>query len=667
MRIRRLKILGVAMGLSLLAALVGVVFYLLPRNVAPSANRIADFVVLNNAKFWVDDHAAAAALFRFPSRDDENEHLRFIAIDEGSLDAPPHGLGAWPWPRSRHGQLLQRLARAGAKVVTFDVLFLEPASDPAQDTAFAAGLRAQPTVLGFTIDTTRGGVFSLLGPPPSLADNARALGFTTVDNPGGWLVGQFLTMRPADGRTYPSLAAATTETYTGAAIEPIDAWHGKFGTHEVPLDGEGQITMLPFVTHEYVDQQDTSGLSSRAGAARLTIPFVQIVSYADALRMDDASLRSFVHGNVVVVGATAQALGDYIVTPNGRYPGVFANLRLMDQLMRGTFVRRVPPALDLVLIVLIPLLIGFVVTQLRAAVGVAIAVGVVVVYSITAVALYGSTLHWMNLIHVDTATILAALSVALYRTITEGADKRVIKEMFGKHVSPELVEVMLAHDDPLKALDLSGKRVKVTVFYSDIRGFTAMSEKMSPEEIYGALNEYFEEMCQIVFKYGGYVDKFIGDCLMAVFAAPNPQPDDAYHAARCAWDQQRKIDEMMVEWTAAGRQAFTVGMGLNTGEVVMGNLGSSDRLNYTVIGDNVNTAARLYNVAKGGQIIISESTYEEVKDRFIVNELTPVSVKGKTLPLRNFEIIAPLEPGEPNTSTILDPENLPEATVADAH
>jgi adenylate cyclase len=289
------------------------------------------------------------------------------------------------------------------------------------------------------------------------------------------------------------------------------------------------------------------------------------------------------------------------------------------------------------------------------------------VYSIFAVLAYGVTLHWVNLVHVDASIALAALFVALYRTVTEGADKRVITEMFGKHVSPAIVEHMLAHDDPLKALDLSGKRVKVTIFYSDIRGFTAMSEKMSPEEIYGALNEYFEEMCRIVFQYGGFVDKFIGDCLMAVFSAPNPQPDDAYNAVRSAWEQQQKILTMMTEWAAQGRPIFTVGMGLNTGEVVMGNLGSADRLNYTVIGDNVNTAARLYNVAKGGQTIISESTYEEVKDCFVVNELTPVFVKGKALPLRNFEIVGLLEPGQKNSSTLLDPDNLPQATVAADH
>jgi adenylate cyclase len=378
-------------------------------------------------------------------------------------------------------------------------------------------------------------------------------------------------------------------------------------------------------------------------------------------------MKEFAQGNIIVIGATAQAEGDYILTPSGRFPGVFSNVRLMYQLLEGAFIRRVPPWLDIALIIIMPLVIGFIVTQLPATLGVGLAVGIAAVYACFAVGLYLYTLHWINLIHVSGAIVLSALFVALYRTITEGADKRVIREMFGKHVSPALVDQMLNHDDPLKALDLSGKRAKVTIFYTDIRGFTAMSEKMTPEQIYGQLNEYFEEMCKIVFAHGGYVDKFIGDCLMAVFSAPDPRPNDALEATMCALEQQEKIVAMMAEWGAAGRQIFTVGMGLNTGEVVMGNLGSSDRLNYTVIGDNVNTAARLYNVAKGGQIIISESTYNEVKDHFIVNELTPVSVKGKVLPLRNFEILARLAPGQENTSHILDPENLPKAMVAADH
>jgi len=673
MRIRRLRILGVATVLSLLAALAGIVCYLLPADFAPSVNRVADFVIVNEARRSVADLPLGEWL-HFPDRDRENEHLRLIAIDEASMNPPTDkaspGLGQFPWNRSIYGTALKRLHRAGAKVVVFDVVFFEPSPNPSDDAAFAAGMRQQPTILPEAVTTTEGGIAYKEVPPPVLASAARGIGTSSVGTPGGLVLGQALIFTATDQRgrvvdRYPSLAAEAVGVYFNAPVESIDAWKGRIGNRIVPLDGDYELLMIPFQRLQIVDIG--TGPGSRAGTSVNIAAFTQPVPFAQFLTFDDATLRSFANGNVVVIGSSAQALGDFINTPFGRFSGVFANMRMMDQLMRGDYVARNAPWVDIALIILAALLVGFAVTQLRAVVGVAVALATVIVYSAAVVAAYAYTLHWTDLIHVDAAIVLAALFVALYRTVTEGADKRVITEMFGKHVSPAIVAQMLSHDDPLKALNLSGKRVKVTIFYSDIRGFTAMSEKMSPEEIYGALNEYFEEMCQIVFQYGGYVDKFIGDCLMAVFSAPNPQPEDAYHAVRSAWEQQQKILTMMTEWAAQGRPIFTVGMGLNTGEVVMGNLGSSDRLNYTVIGDNVNTAARLYNVAKGGQTIISESTYNEVKDRFIVNELTPVFVKGKVLPLRNFEVVGLPEPGQGNPSTLLDPENMPQATVAADH
>jgi class 3 adenylate cyclase len=671
-KIRRLRIFGTAMLLSVLAAAIGVTLYFLPPTFA-SLNTIGDFVAINDALFAVRDQAWLSKLAHLPDNDPPNDSIRLITIDEASLKDPKDGgLGRIPIPRTAIGDLLQKLAKGGAKVAAFDLEFFEHTRDPKEDDAFKAGLKAQATVLGMTVDVTSGGVMSFEMPPPDIRSLAH-LGSTTVDNPGGWLVGQpyVITATTRDGKVtvYPSLALATASKALGVDYAPVDDWSARLGNYRVPLDGNGKLLMLPFNVSEHVDQESTNGLSTRAGTANLSMPAIQMVSIIDALKFDPDTMKAFAKDAVIVVGYTAQAAGDFILTPNGRYPGVFSNVRLMDQLMSHRFIRRVQPWIDVVLIIVLALAIGFIVTQLKATLGVALAVGVAIIYTAFAVGLYAYTLHWIDLIHVDGAIILSALFVALYRTITEGADKRVIKEMFGKHVSPALVERMLSHDDPLKALDLSGKRAKVTIFYSDIRGFTAMSENMTPEQIYGQLNEYFEEMCKIVFEHGGYVDKFIGDCLMAVFSAPDPRPGniDAIEAVESAFRQQERIIEMMTQWKADGRQLFTVGMGLNTGEVVMGNLGSSDRLNYTVIGDNVNTAARLYNVAKGGQTIISEATYNEVKDHFIVNELTPVFVKGKVLPLRNFELMARLKPGEPNTSTLLDPENMPEAYTADAH
>jgi len=671
-KVRRLRIFGTAMLLSALGAAIGIVLYFAPPNFA-SVSTIGDFVAINDALFAVRDMPWLAKLVRLPDTDIPNDSIRLVTIDEATLLDPPQGLGRIPIPRTYIGNLLRMLAKGGAKIVAFDLEFFEHTRDPKEDASFEDGLRRQATVLGMTVDVTQGGIMSFEQPPPDIARLVH-LGSTTVDNPGGWLVGQPYVVTSTDQTThkttvYPSLALAVASYWLGAGYAPIDPWHARLGKTIVPLDGSGKLLMLPFNVSEHVDQAETNGLATRAGTADLSMPAIQEVSMVDALKFDPDTMKAFANGEVIVVGYTAQAAGDFILTPNGRYPGVFSNVRLMDQLLSSRFITRLQPWIDIVLIVVMALLIGFIVTQLKATLGVGLAVGIALVYTAFAVGLYAYTLHWIDLIHVDGAIILSALFVALYRTITEGADKRVIREMFGKHVSPALVDRMLSHDDPLKSLDLSGKRAKVTIFYSDIRGFTAMSEKMTPEQIYGQLNEYFEEMCKLVFEHGGYVDKFIGDCLMAIFSAPDPRPGniDAVEAVESAMRQQEKILEMMAEWSKQGRQIFTVGMGLNTDEVVMGNLGSSDRLNYTVIGDGVNTAARLYNVAKGGQTIISEHTYNEVKDHFIVNELTPVMVKGKVLPLRNFELVARLKPGEPNTSKLLDPENLPAAHTADAH
>jgi adenylate cyclase len=215
----------------------------------------------------------------------------------------------------------------------------------------------------------------------------------------------------------------------------------------------------------------------------------------------------------------------------------------------------------------------------------------------------------------------------------------MVTDMFGMHVSPAVVKEILKAEDAKASLGLQGTRVRVTIFYSDIRGFTSMSETMTPEEIYAQLNEYFDAMCNLIFKYGCYVDKFIGDCIMAVFSAPFQTPDDAKNAVISAFEQQQMILKLSQDWIAQGKHPFTVGMGINTGDVVMGNLGASSRMNYTVIGDNVNVAARLYNVAKGGEIVISETTYQEVKDVVEVVEMEPVMVKGKTDPIRIYNVV----------------------------
>jgi adenylate cyclase len=317
---------------------------------------------------------------------------------------------------------------------------------------------------------------------------------------------------------------------------------------------------------------------------------------------------------------------------------MYFHARIIDQLLRGMYVTPAPDILNLALLVLLPLALMALVMRLRPIVAIPLAAIAIAAYVELAIALFVYRLYWLDVLHVAAAMFLTALAVIAYRAIGEAAQKRAVTAAFGLHVSPGIVAEVLKHEGGASDA-LAGKRAKVTIFYSDIRGFTAMSEKLTPEAVYDQLNEYFEAMCEVIFKYGGYVDKFIGDCIMAVFSAPNPTPDDAKKAVEAALDQQEIIELLAQRWREAGKPPLSVGMGINTGYVVMGNLGSQKRMNYTVIGDDVNIAARLYNVAKGGQIIISESTYDEVKGYFEFNELEPVTVKGKSAPLRTFEVL----------------------------
>src|ERR1700681_433997 len=312
MRIRRLRILGVAMALSASAALVGAGLYLLPTKVATSANRIADFVLLNEAKSWIDGNAAVAGAFRFPDRDDENDQLRLVAIDDPSMNAPNDprnpGLGQFPWHRAVYGTLLRRLHAAGAKLVTFDIDFVEPSADPADDAAFAAGMRLQPTILGLQLATSSGGVLGVQPPPPRLATAAAGLGSTTVDNPGGWLTGQplIITARDAHGRSsaYPSLAAATAAAFLRTPLVAVDGWHARLGDRTVPLDGEGVMLLLPFKVHELLDIGNggtSGGPTARPGTAVQSAGFFQHFSFVDVLRLDDASMRGLAAGKIVVI------------------------------------------------------------------------------------------------------------------------------------------------------------------------------------------------------------------------------------------------------------------------------------------------------------------------------------------------------------------------------
>ena len=619
MALRLIRKAGIPFVLALVAILLSVIVYRLPLGSLPFANRVADL----NLAWHALENPGSFGLRNTPSFEQPDDGLALIQIDEASLD-PKAGLPPFPFPRSIYGTLLKRLAAAGAKSVVFDIDFLE--ARPGQDEAFAAGARRVPTTIGYVVGTTTAGIAQAELPPPTLLD-AMHIGFTAAESPGGTLIDYPLSITPVGG--VPGGLASSL------ALSAVQAAGHHINVAGVPTLG-GAMLIVPFNANATVN---TISKQERIGSEEFNANFSgSTMSFKDAMSLPINDLRMFAKDRVILVGATAQAEGDFATSFFGEVPGMYFHARVIDSLLRNTYVTPAPDWLNIGLIILLPLLLMAMVLRLRPIVAGPLAIVAVAAYAEIAIAFFVYRLYWLDVIHVAAAMLLTALGVITYRAIGEAAQKRAVTNAFGLHVSPGVVAELLKHEGSASDA-LAGRRAKVTIFYSDIRGFTSMSEKLSAEAVYDQLNEYFEAMCDIIFKYGGYVDKFIGDCIMAIFSAPNPTEDDALKAVHAALEQQELIEIMAQRWREAGKPPLAVGMGINTGYVVMGNLGSQKRMNYTVIGDAVNTAARLYNVAKGGQIIISESTWEETQDHFEFRELEPVSVKGKSQPLRTFEVL----------------------------
>jgi len=232
------------------------------------------------------------------------------------------------------------------------------------------------------------------------------------------------------------------------------------------------------------------------------------------------------------------------------------------------------------------------------------------------------------------ATLFSFFSIVVYREMTESKDKRRIKNMFGTYVSPRVVDQIL--DNPP---ELGGVDKDMTVFFSDIRGFTTLSESMSPQELVHVLNKYLTAMTDIVLKYEGTLDKYEGDAIMCFWGAPLPQEDHALRACKCAVEQLVALNQVNSEFSEEYR--INIGIGINSGRMTVGNMGSMQRMDYTLIGDNVNLGARLEGTNKQymTRIIISENTYGLVKDHVIVRELDNIRVKGKNKPVLIYELV----------------------------
>jgi adenylate cyclase len=345
---------------------------------------------------------------------------------------------------------------------------------------------------------------------------------------------------------------------------------------------------------------------------------------------------------IVLVGATALGLGDQLPTPidkSNKQPGVEVHANALNTMLTGKFVYPQGKGITLAWVFVLALALALSVAFLPIVVSLIIGLAVFAGYFAFAFATFRSG-HIVNMVYPPLGVILSYFSGLTLKYFTEVRERKYVTNVFGRYLAKDVVQEVLSSPQAAVAT-LVGVSRPLGVLFADLRGFTAASEKATPPEVVAALNVYLEAMTCAVVEERGTIDKFMGDCVMAFWGAPRSDPDYAVRAVRAAMRMQDYIDEAMKGGPAAGLKVKGCGVGVSAGDAVVGNIGSHERLDYTAIGDTVNTASRICGVAGSGEIVVTEGCAELLGDEFRLSELPPLSVKGKELPLRVFQLLRP--------------------------
>jgi len=465
-----------------------------------------------------------------------------------------------------------------------------------------------------------------------LAEPARSYGFFNdlPDHDGTYR--RTLTLyRYQDREWFPSLPLEVIRVYENIKEQSIAGYMGANGLERIEF-GQYQLRTEP----------DGAELINFAG------PYKTYRQYSMGDVLDGTVPPETFKDKIVLLGPTAVAIGDVRPTPfqSTDYMGVEIHANVIDNLLhndergRGFLSRgALEEMIDLFFIVAFGVGLGFVFARLKPLYS---AFSVVVALALFGYIVYFAFAHfgmWLYAVVPAGTLILNYGAITSYRMVTEEREKRKIRKTFERYVSPGVIR--LIEKDPKRYFKPGGESKELSIMFSDIRDFTRLSEGMTPDELVTFLNEYLGEMTDIVFQRWGTLDKYIGDALMAFWGSPFPQADHATRACSAALDMTTRLSELNLKWEAEGRKTISIGLGINTDRVNVGNMGSKTRFAWTCMGDGVNTASRLegQNKQYHSSIIIGENTYAQVRDQFVCRELDRIKVKGKTKPVKIYELM----------------------------
>jgi adenylate cyclase len=608
-----------------------------------------------------------------------------VSIDQSSVRNLEPLVGRWPWPRMVHASLLDYLARAPAKVIVYDVIFAERDRRPFKveeqtwtgeesdralveatakagnvvhvvDVAAEAGggvqepLEATPYRLDDRVEARA----VAIPPFPELAKASRALGHNLFAADPDGPVRRAIPFVRGGGQFLPSLPIAAAIIARG--VPPSEV---KTSGSTLRVGGQA-VPLIEAELPSYDDRRHPSLRTLIRYPGGVLDPRTKRPTYADYSFYDlYYSEQQILAGEkplvdparfkdtIVIVGTTAPGLYDLFSVPfsEGKMPGMQIHASILDSVLSGRFMKPAPIWAGVAALLLFALVAGIGLMRFGVWPGLALSAATAAAFVVVAVMLFEQGL-WLGMIEPASALTLAAFGGVSYQYFVEDREKRRVKRLFSRYVSKDVFDQLMS--DPSKA-GLGGKRRSMTVLFSDIRGFTTFSEQGEPEAIVQQLNEYFSRMVHVVFEHRGTLDKFVGDAVMALFGAPLDDPDHAEHAVQAALAMLKELEELNRGWAAEGRPTLAIGVGVNTGEMVAGNIGSEAIMSYTVIGDAVNLGSRLESLNKqyGTSVIISDATRGRLQGRYDIRALGDVVVKGKSQPVAIFEIKEATEAGHP--------------------
>ncbi|HIE53384.1 MAG TPA: adenylate/guanylate cyclase domain-containing protein [Armatimonadetes bacterium] len=566
--------------------------------------------------------------FRLRGPEPPPEEIVLVGVDQHSFDELQQ---RWPWPRSWHALVIDRLRAAGAAVIVLDFLLSEPSEAPEDQALVEALARAGNVVLPREITPEQQHVACL----PRVAQAAAGEGYVNFHPDQDGIVRQqpllFVVVEGDTEQVFLPLGVEVACLYRNlpAEIDLSQPGAVRLGSLTVPLDRSGNLR-INFV----------GGSGS-----------FPLYSYADVLA-GRVTPETFAR-KIVFIGLTDPTYHDYYRTPFRRSAKPFAvpagaevspsvstssieiHANLARTILQECFLRQPPKGFTYGLVLLLAFLLAFAWGRMEnlwaerlsflAALAL-VGLGGQLAFR------HGWLLDLMPLWGVTLLTYGGHLSLSL---VVERLRRQQVTEMFGKYLPRPVADWLVKHPESLR---LGGERQEITILFADIRGFTTLAEARDPEEVVDLLNDYFNAVGRVIQQYEGLIYKFVGDEVMVLFNTPRPQEDHVLRAVQVGLDMQAAVAQLRQRWQKQGRPDLHIGVGITRGPVVVGNVGFEDHLDYTAIGDPVNLAARLCGSAEPDQVLVDEQVYEVIRQRVVAKDLGTIPIKGKTEAVRVYAV-----------------------------